>query len=97
MRVQKSGDGKKELVAVPGDRTRVHGPAYTWFQVKQNNPLPLPPGRTLLFEKDASATEGSFVCSVCRKSFHTSDPADGMAQFNLHKCERQRKQTDGKL
>src|SRR5579864_5431320 len=78
-----------------GDRTRVQGPAYDWFKLKQNNLLPLPPGRTLIFERNESATEGSFVCSACGKDFDTANPAEGMAQFNLHKCERKRKRADG--
>lgn len=80
---------------MPGDRTRVQGRAYNPFQVKRNNLLPLPPGRTLIFERNERDTEGSFVCSACRKDFHTADPAEGMAQFNLHKCEREGKRADG--
>jgi hypothetical protein len=77
------------------DRAGVQIPAYNPFQVKQNNLLPLPPGRTLIFERNESDTEGSFVCSACRKDFHTSDPAEGMAQFKLHKCESRRGRADG--
>src|ERR1700731_3697704 len=69
--------------------------AYNRFQVKQNNLLPLPPGRTLIFERNHGDSEGIFVCSACRKDFHTSDPAEGMAQFNLHKCEPKRNRADG--
>jgi hypothetical protein len=69
--------------------------AYNGFQVKQDTLLPLPPGRTLIFERNESDTEGSFVCSACRKDFHTADPAEGMEQFNLHKCEPKRKRADG--
>jgi len=65
--------------------------------VKQTNLLPLPPGRTLIFERNESDTEGSFVCSACRKDFDTSDPAEGMAQFKLHKCEPKGQRADGKL
>jgi hypothetical protein len=69
--------------------------AYNRFKVKQTNPLPLPSGRTLIFERNESDTEGSFVCSACRKDFLTSDPAEGMAQFKLHKCESRRGRADG--
>jgi hypothetical protein len=69
--------------------------AYNRLQVKQTNLLPLPPGRTLIFERNKSDTEGSFVCSACRKDFHTSDPAEGMAQFNVHECERKKRRANG--
>jgi hypothetical protein len=78
-----------------GDRAGVQIPAYNPFQVEQNNLLPLPPGRTLIFERNESDTEGSFVCSACRKDFHTADPAEGMARFNAHTCERKGKRADG--
>jgi hypothetical protein len=77
------------------DRAGVQIPAYNPFQVEQNNLLPLPPGRTLIFERNESDTEGSFVCSACRKDFHTADPAEGMARFNAHTCERKGKRADG--
>jgi hypothetical protein len=47
------------------------------------------------FERNESDTEVSFVCSACRKDSHTPDPAEGMEQFNLHKCEPKRKRADG--
>lgn len=55
------------------------------------NPLPLPPGRTLVFVHEKKDAAGFFVCSICKKEFHTSDPAEGLHLFNSHKCAPRKK------
>lgn len=43
--------------------------------------------RVLLYERVRDEFMGNYVCSWCRQSFSTEDPAEALRKFELHKWE----------